>query len=200
MRRICGWYIVFLLLYACGKATDVPPADKGYAAEHITHIVTGNTTPMQVIAYARSLNGVPYKYGSTDSAQGFDCSGFITYVFNHFGIRVPRQSVDFTPVGRDIDLNNARPGDLVLFTGTDTTSTVVGHMGILVSLPGQAPVFIHSTSGKNKGVTETPLNTYYVKRYIKTIRIFPQNDLFPVAACQDTVSAGRSPVEREHAL
>lgn len=152
------------------------PAAVGYNAGPITDIVTGKTTPAELIAFARTLTGTPYKYGSTDPGQGFDCSGFITYVFNHFGINVPRSSVDFTFVPREIAVKQALPGDLILFTGTDSTIRTVGHMGIIVSNNGSEIVFIHSTSGKAYGVTETPLNAYYQGRFMKTIRIFPQND------------------------
>lgn len=142
----------------------------------LTNINTAKTPPSVLIAFARSLIGTPYKFGSIDPKQGFDCSGFITYVFRHFGINVPRSSVDFTFVQRKIGRKRARPGDLILFTGTDSTNRTVGHMGIIVSNYRDSLVFIHSTSGKAKGVTETPLNVYYLGRYIKTIRIFPQNN------------------------
>lgn len=92
-------------------------------------INTGNTRPAELIAFAKTLIDVPYKYASTDPSEGFDCSGFITYIFNHFDIAVPRSSVGFTNMGKTIDLQNARPGDLILFTGTDSSIRVVGHMG-----------------------------------------------------------------------
>jgi len=189
MRHNCGYYFCCLVLYACHGTgnhsnNQVIPEDSvvksGYyvdSKQPITHISTGNTTPAQVIAFARSLKGIPYKYGSIDPAKGFDCSGFITYVFNHFGVIVPRQSVDFTNMTREIKLKDAKPGDLILFTGTDSAIRVVGHMGIIVSSPREGVQFIHSTSGRDYGVTETPLNKYYEGRYMKTIRVFPQNDL-----------------------
>jgi len=139
-------------------------------------INTGGVSPNELISFARTLEGIPYRYGSVDPNEGFDCSGFVTYTFNHFGIAVPRQSVSFTDVPRSINIADARPGDLILFTGTDSTIRVVGHMGIILSNPGEAITFIHSTSGKNLGVTETPFNSYYQGRYVKTIRIFSQND------------------------
>lgn len=138
-------------------------------------INTGTIAPAQLVAYAQTLKGIPYKYGSTDPESGFDCSGFITYVFNHFNIAVPRSSVDFTHVNQEIPLKDAKPGDLILFTGTDSTKKVVGHMGILVAANTNGATFIHSTSGKAYGVTETPLNPYYQGRYLKTIRVFAQN-------------------------
>ncbi|MBB1285205.1 C40 family peptidase [Flavisolibacter sp. BT320] len=135
-------------------------------------IDTKGVAPEQVVSYAKTLMGVPYLYGSTDPAKGFDCSGFITYVFNHFGIIVPRSSIDFTNVGKEVDAKLARPGDLILFTGTDSTERFVGHMGIVVANTDTLQ-FIHSTSGKANGVTITPLNAYYQGRYVKTVRIFP---------------------------
>ena len=141
-----------------------------------TVIQTGNTTPSDLLAFAQSQVGVPYKYGSTDPGAGFDCSGFITYVFNHFNIQVPRSSVDFTNVEREIDPATAKPGDLILFTGTDSTTRVVGHMGIVTSVDDGVISFIHSSSGKANGVTVTPLNSYYQGRFMKVIRVFRQND------------------------
>jgi len=140
-----------------------------------TVIDTKKVHPEQLTRFAETLMGVPYLYGSTDPDKGFDCSGFITYVFNHFGISVPRSSIDFTNVGKEIPVEKAKRGDLILFTGTDSTEQFVGHMGIIVST-GDGIRFIHSTSGKAYGVTVTPLNKYYQGRFVKTIRIFKQND------------------------
>lgn len=139
-------------------------------------IHTKNVHPQQVVDFAKTLIGTPYRYASIDPKVGFDCSGFITYVFNHFNIIVPRSSIDFTNVAKEISTDNAKPGDLILFTGTDSTEKFVGHMGLIVSNQNKHLEFIHSTSGKKYGVTITPLNDYYRSRYVKTIRIFPEND------------------------
>jgi len=139
-------------------------------------ITTGTTSPTALVEYAKTLIGTPYLYGSTNPANGFDCSGFITNVFNHFKIAVPRSSIDFTNVKQEISLNEAKPGDIVLFTGTSEADRDVGHMGIIVS-EGEPKEFIHSTSGKAYGVTITPLNGYYMNRFVKVIRVFKENDL-----------------------
>ncbi len=136
-------------------------------------IDTKKIRPKEVVAYAKTLIGIPYMYGSTDPTRGFDCSGFITYLFNHFGIQVPRSSIDFTGVGKAVPLEESRYGDLILFTGTDETKNYVGHMGLIVKNENGEVEFIHSTSGKAYGVTITAFNDYYRNRYIKTIRIFP---------------------------
>lgn len=145
--------------------------------EHITvnnhYLIKANPgpTPHQVVAFAKTLIGIPYKYASTDPSEGFDCSGFITYVFNHFDIIVPRSSVDFTNVGEEVNRNNAKEGDLILFTGTIDSIRTVGHMGIVTENTDTLK-FIHSTSGHANGVTISTLNEYYEKRFVKVIRIF----------------------------
>ena len=131
------------------------------------------TQPDSIVAFAKTLIGIPYLYASTDPKKGFDCSGFITYVFNHFDLAVPRSSVDFTHMGREIDIGKAKPGDLILFTGTDSTIRIVGHMGIVESVSEDQLHFIHSTSGKGKGVVITPFENYYRSRFVKVIRVFP---------------------------
>jgi hypothetical protein len=72
-------------------------------------------------------------------------------------------------------MEDAKPGDLILFTGTDSTIRIVGHMGIVESRKDDTLYFIHSTSGKdNLGVTITPFERYYRSRFVKVIRIFPE--------------------------
>jgi len=137
-------------------------------------INTGSAIPDSLVAFGKSLVGTPYLYASSDPQNGFDCSGFITYVFNHFGIAVPRSSVDFTNVGIEIPKEFASPGDLILFTGTDSTIRIVGHMGIVESNERGNLLFLHSTSGKAYGVVISPLNGYYETRFEKVIRVFPQ--------------------------
>lgn len=133
-------------------------------------IATNNLNADSLVAFAKSLLGTPYVYAATDPSIGFDCSGFITYVFNHFNTAVPRSSYDFTNVGTEVSVQEAVPADLILFTGTDSTETFVGHMGIVVSNTDSLR-FIHSTSGKASSVTVTALNPYYQKRFVKVINI-----------------------------
>lgn len=124
----------------------------------------------EFVTYAKSLLGTPYKYGSAIPANGLDCSGFITVVFNHFNVKAPRTSVSFTDEGTEINLKNAKPGDIILFTGSDNSTGIVGHMGIITS-GGQELQFIHSASGKNIGVIINNFSGYYKTHFVKVIRI-----------------------------
>ncbi len=140
----------------------------------VIEVITKNILSDSVVFYAETLIGTPYKYGSTDPSVGFDCSGFITYVFNHFHINVPRSSKDFENTGTEIPIEKCKRGDLILFTGTDSTERVIGHMGIIVSNNNNGLNFIHATSGKSYSVVITTFNKYYEGRFVKTIRVFAQ--------------------------
>ena len=142
-----------------------------------SNIDTKAVLPGSVLDFARSLIGTPYRFASSDPGSGFDCSGFITYVFQHFDVAVPRSSKDFENIGTNISQQEALPGDLILFTGTDHNEKLVGHMGIITSNNADNLSFIHSTSGKSNGVTISPLNDYYQSRFVKVIRIFDENNL-----------------------
>ncbi|MEO7530365.1 MAG: C40 family peptidase [Sediminibacterium sp.] len=142
-----------------------------------TGIHTGNVDPAELVSFSQTLLGVPYVWASTDPQVGFDCSGFITYVFSHFNISVPRSSIDFMNVGRTVPVDKAKPGDFILFTGTNPLETDIGHMGLVIANDGEAGLqFIHATSGKAMAVTITKLNEQYMKRFIRISRVFKQNN------------------------
>ncbi len=164
---------VVLISFSC--AANVTDYETAVPVTHAVVATTDSLPPLpdDFLSFAKSLTGTPYLYGSTDPARGFDCSGFISYVFNHFKYTVPRSSVDFTHFGREVPEAEVKPGDLILFTGTDSTIRVVGHMGIVAENDGKGKLsFIHSTSGKAYGVTTTTLNNYYRGRFVKFIRVF----------------------------
>lgn len=133
---------------------------------------TFGTTPEQLMQFAEQQIGIHYVYGSADPKVGFDCSGFITYVFNHFNIEVPRSSVGFTSVGQTVPVTEARRGDIILFTGTDSMSNEIGHMGLITENNNGIIKFIHSTSGRQMGVTITELDAYYRSRFMRVARVF----------------------------
>ena len=122
------------------------------------------------VSYAKTFLGTAYKYGSAIPENGLDCSGFITVVFNHFNVKTPRSSVNFTDEGTEIDIKKAKPGDIILFTGSDNSTAIVEHMGI-ITMNGAVPQFIHSASGKNVGVIINNFSGYYKTHFVKVIRI-----------------------------
>ena len=171
-------YILLLLVFvSCRRQVNSFPVDPGrtdptiFADTTYFSIQRDTALPQKIVAFAKTQMGVSYKFCSMDPKGGFDCSGFVNYVFDHFKIAVPRSSVEFTNAGTTIELNNCQPGDLILFTGTNSHNRIVGHIGIIVSNDNGDITFIQSTSGKEYGVTISPLDKYYMGRFVKVIRI-----------------------------
>lgn len=82
-----------------------------------------------VVAFATNYLGVPYVWGGTSPNPGFDCSGFVQYVYRHFGISLPRVASSQATVGTTVDKSNLQPGDLVFFK---KPGREIHHVGIYV--------------------------------------------------------------------
>ena len=74
-----------------------------------------NYSTDEVVQYALKFRGIRYKWGGDTPDEGFDCSGYVRYVFAHFGVYLPRTSYTQINVGTPISRNNLQPGDLVFF-------------------------------------------------------------------------------------
>ncbi len=175
MKNLVHILLIFcaaFLLFSCSSSRKSNNSTGTNNNKPITSINTKNVTVDSVVAFAKTLIGIKYKYGSAVKENGFDCSGFITYVFNHFDIKVPRRSVDFTNLGTTVSLDKSKKGDLVLFTGSDNSSGVVGHMGIITQNKNGKVQFIHSASGNSKGVMISEVSGYFKTHFVKVVRIF----------------------------
>ena len=127
----------------------------------------------QVIDYARTYTGVPYKLGAAGPKQ-FDCSHFTTHVFKHFGyVLTPYTVTQFTE-GRPVEsYGDLRQGDLVFF-GKRGSVRNIGHVGIVVSVNEENGSFNFIHASVSKGVTEDNSNhPYYMMRYIGARRVLP---------------------------
>lgn len=100
-----------------------------------------------VVSFAESLIGVPYVYGGT-TPSGFDCSGFVQYVYSHFGVNLPRTTTQQENCGTQIPVSQAQPGDLYFWGDKGSTYHVAICIGngqyIAAPEPGQS-VSIGST-------------------------------------------------------
>lgn len=129
-------------------------------------------SPNRLLEFAKSMLGIRYRTASSSPSRGFDCSGFVNYVFSNFGFKVPRSSREFATSGEDKSLADAKIGDVILFTGTNSRSRTPGHVGIIYSINGDQVRFIHSSSGNAKGVTISSLDEgFYKKRFLKVVSI-----------------------------
>ena len=140
-----------LVLSACAS-------DKPYVqAQH------GNASSLT--SYARSLIGAPYKYGGNSPATGFDCSGFVRYVFSHsLGISLPRSTDEISRVGKSVRSNDLRTGDLVFFNALHRRFS---HVGIYLG----DNRFIHAPSSGGRVRVENILEDYWRRNYNGARRI-----------------------------
>jgi cell wall-associated NlpC family hydrolase len=127
-----------------------------------------------LIAYSKTFIGTNYKYGSCSPKTGFDCSGFVYYVFSHFGVKVPRTSADFNKAGITINPDSFMVGDVIVFTGTNAKNRTPGHVGIVISNYDSDLQFMHSSSSKKHSgvkISSYKESPYYEKRFLKIVRI-----------------------------
>lgn len=82
-----------------------------------------------VISYAEQFIGVPYVSGGT-TPNGFDCSGFVQYVYAHFGVSLPRTSEAQSTIGSAVSVSSAEPGDLIFWRRRVGPTYDVYHVGI----------------------------------------------------------------------
>lgn len=116
----------------------------------------------RVISHAMQYIGVPYVFGGT-SPYGFDCSGYVQYIFAHAGINLPRTADAQYEVGTPVSTTDLMPGDAVFFT---TYTYGASHVGIYLG-DGN---FIHASS--SRGVTISSLSSaYYSTHYIGARRM-----------------------------
>ncbi|MDR3671999.1 MAG: C40 family peptidase [Holophaga sp.] len=121
---------------------------------------------------ARTCLGIPYRPGGV-STKGFDCSGFVRFVFGSCGIDLDRTSGSQAKQGDPIDLANIQPGDLLFFS-TRGMRKGISHVGIYLG-EGQ---FIHASSwrGPQRGCVKLGqlASSYFSERLVAARRIVSQ--------------------------
>jgi cell wall-associated NlpC family hydrolase len=134
------------LLRPLGSPAAVKPAPARRLAS--AKLVFGH----RVVQYAKRFLGTPYVYGGS-SPHGFDCSGFVRFVYAHFGVALPHSSYAQFGDGHRVGRGSLHPGDLVFFDS-------LGHVGIYVG-NGR---FIHAPHTGLR-VRIQPLAGWYSSRY-----------------------------------
>ncbi|WP_167043107.1 C40 family peptidase [Salinibacterium sp. ZJ454] len=100
------------------------------AGDYVANPAYPNFSLDQVVSVARSYQGVPYVYGGADPS-GFDCSGFVQFVYAQFGISLPHSVTGQNRMGTKISREDARPGDVVIFTDGSHNGFWMGNGNIL---------------------------------------------------------------------
>ncbi|MDE6098803.1 MAG: C40 family peptidase [Muribaculaceae bacterium] len=128
------------------------------------------TKGTDIVEYAKNFLGRPYRSGSK-GPKSFDCSGFTSYVFRNFDLRLGASSRDQYRQGVKVSRDNLQPGDLLFFSGSRKSGTV-GHVGIVTEVNSDGSVkFIHAARKGGIRFDRYPDGGYYSSRYIGARRV-----------------------------
>lgn len=155
-----------------GKGTTAVPAPAGAPDDPGAPVApaapvappSGATDGYALSGTAMSLRGAPYRDGGVDPATGFDCSGFVRYVYAQHGVSLPRQVHDQFEVGKKVDRDQLQPGDLVFFS---TVAPGASHVGIMIG----GDQFIHAPSERGVVRIDSLSLNYWSTRFIGAKRV-----------------------------
>jgi cell wall-associated NlpC family hydrolase len=139
--------------------TPAPEAPTAPAAA----VVPGPADGYALSGTALSLKGAPYRAGG-DDPSGFDCSGFVQYVYQQHGVAMPREVRQQFRVGRNVDRARLAPGDLVFFS---TVAPGASHVGIVIG----GDQFVHAPSERGVVRVENLSSQYWASRFVGAKRV-----------------------------
>jgi cell wall-associated NlpC family hydrolase len=168
--------VVAALSTACAATTARPqpfptagrPPESGTSTAGVDNATGATGTSVgrsgyEVSGTALALRGTPYRNGGADP-NGFDCSGFVWYVFAQHGLALPRVVEDQFQVGTKIDPADLQPGDLVFFS---TVTRGASHVGIAIG----GDSFVHAPSSTGVVRVERLSASYWASRFIGAKRV-----------------------------
>ncbi|RZJ47633.1 MAG: NlpC/P60 family protein [Chryseobacterium sp.] len=176
--KFIAFFLICSVILSCGSSKNVTKS-KGSSgktlakSENLRKLdskfdgkVSGSAK--DILKDAEKYLGSPYKFGG-NSSSGFDCSGLTTKVFDDNGLKLPRRSADQANSGKNIDVEEVKPGDLLFFATAGGSK--VSHVGIVHTIQNDGEIkFIHAST--SKGVIISSLNEkYWNKAYLHAQRI-----------------------------
>jgi cell wall-associated NlpC family hydrolase len=145
-------------------ANDAPTLDANHSAN--------SSLVDKLLMYSTNFLGLPYRYAGCDPSTGFDCSGFVSYLFKILDIELPRSSQELSYVGSLVPLAMVRPGDLLFYGTKKGSSYHTQHVAMVYSNTDGKLAFIHSSS---RGVViddpESSSWDYWERRFLFAKRV-----------------------------
>jgi peptidoglycan DL-endopeptidase CwlO len=114
----------------------------------------------EVVSIALRYLGIPYEWGGSSPSTGFDCSGFVMYVYGRIGISLPHHAASQYGYGRPVARSQLTPGDIVFFNG-------LGHNGIYVG----GGSFVHSPHTGDVVKISSLSSSWYASTYVGARRL-----------------------------
>jgi cell wall-associated NlpC family hydrolase len=162
--------VVAAVAAGCASSGAVPrpfPSPGGASAPPATPAVPREPLPpgdgYAIAGTALGYRGAPYRNGGSDPS-GFDCSGFIWFVFGQHGIRVARTVGEQYREGNEVGPDGVQPGDLLFFS---TEGRGASHVGIAIG----GDEFVHAPSSRGEVRVERLSAPYWASRYVGARRI-----------------------------
>jgi len=141
------------------EGDEIVILDSQNTNEQVSQISSWQSKAQEILINAMSLTGIKYKYGGNDPDTGFDCSGFVRYVFSHAAnLTLPPTARAISQIGKTVKKDELQPGDLVFF---NTLKSAFSHVGIYIG----NNKFIHAPSSGSTVRIENMQTNYWAKRF-----------------------------------
>lgn len=153
--------------------------------DHESQYSSSNQLVNNIISTGRSFVGGKYVSGGTSPETGFDCSGFLQYIFKQNGVDIPRDTKGIFKVGKEVSLSNVQPGDIICSRGNGPSGR---HVQMVSRVdPQDNQIYVIEAKGRKWGITEGLL-TKKVSDIISVRRVLNSNPTDPLATNQDIKS------------
>lgn len=130
----------------------------------MTYVDSTERLRYHLVENAKNYLKYPYVWGGTTPTPGFDCSGFVYYLYNGINYKLPRVTYEMVNHGREVPIEDLTVGDVLFFRGVRNNFLGIGHVGIVISQKGEPVKFIHA-SGKKVGVIISEFDDLYQRRF-----------------------------------
>jgi cell wall-associated NlpC family hydrolase len=167
--RVLVALLIAIATTACASRAGTTPRPRPFPGATLPPVAgdpaagIGPADASVLVRTALGFLGTPYRNGGSDPS-GFDCSGFVQYVFSHHGVVLPREVRDQYRAGREINVKDVQPGDLIFF---ETVSSGASHVGMIVS-EGR---FVHAPSSRGVVRIEAYVANYWSQRIVGARRV-----------------------------